>query len=342
MKKIRGLGRIYQRGTIWWVQYSHRGIVRRESSGRTDYAVAVKLLKKRLGEIGRGKPNGQDEERVTFKDLCQLIRNDYKANQRRSLDQLEAAIIRLTEFFGSDCRAVDISTARIRAYIALKLDQGAKPATIRNQLAALKSMFRLALEDEKLTRRPHFPTITVSNARQGFFEDADFRAMLGHLPEEIRPVAEFGHFTGWRKSEVLGLTWDRVDFQAGVVRLEPGTTKNDEGRTFPFAIFPPLADLLRRQWDRALERQMHMRATPWVFCWKDGRQIRDFRACWEKACEKAGCPDNFVLQLGHAIGRVILNRFDALLVFRLRCLKARAISIRIGLGATHIIRQRLI
>jgi hypothetical protein len=25
-----------------------------------------------------------------------------------------------------------------------------------------------------------------------------------------------------------------VDFSAGEVRLDPGTTKNDEGRTFPF------------------------------------------------------------------------------------------------------------
>jgi hypothetical protein len=30
-------------------------------------------------------------------------------------------------------------------------------------------------------------------------------------------------------------------------RLEPGTTKNDEGRTFPFALLPPLKALLESQ-----------------------------------------------------------------------------------------------
>jgi integrase len=35
----------------------------------------------------------------------------------------------------------------------------------------------------------------------------------------------------WRKEEVLALTWRQVDFEAGVVRLKPGTTKNGEGRT---------------------------------------------------------------------------------------------------------------
>ena len=41
--------------------------------------------------------------------------------------------------------------------------------------------------------------------------------------------------TGWRiPGEVLKLQWRHVDFEARVVRLDPHTTKNDEGRTFPF------------------------------------------------------------------------------------------------------------
>jgi hypothetical protein len=38
----------------------------------------------------------------------------------------------------------------------------------------------------------------------------------------------------WRiDSEVLLLEWRQVDFAAGEVRLDPGKTKNGEGRTFP-------------------------------------------------------------------------------------------------------------
>ncbi len=70
------------------------------------------------------------------------------------------------------------------------------------------------------------------------------------MPEHLQPVIEFAYLTGWRKGEILGLTWDRVDFDAGIVRLEPGTTKNREGRVFPFDALPPLADLLRRQRQR--------------------------------------------------------------------------------------------
>ena len=47
-------------------------------------------------------------------------------------------------------------------------------------------------------------------------------------------MARFADITGWRgPSEVLTLQWRQVDFGSGQVRLDPGTTKNGEGRVFP-------------------------------------------------------------------------------------------------------------
>ena len=77
------------------------------------------------------------------------------------------------------------------------------------------------------------------------------------LPDDLRPVMRFAYCTGWRvQSEVLPLTWRDVDLDAGVVRLEPETTKNAEGRAFPFDALPARAALLREQRARtaALER----------------------------------------------------------------------------------------
>lgn len=43
----------------------------------------------------------------------------------------------------------------------------------------------------------------------------------------------FAYVPGWRiNSEVLPLQWRQVDLKAGEVRLDPGTTKNLEGRVF--------------------------------------------------------------------------------------------------------------
>lgn len=111
---------------------------------------------------------------------------------------------------------------------------------------------------------------------------------MAELPADLRPVAEFAYLTGWRiPSEVLRLTWAQVDFAAGVVQLEVRSTKNDEGRTFPFDALPALHRRLKRQRARtkALERATG-RIIPHVFH-RDGQPIRDFRRAWISALERA-------------------------------------------------------
>jgi integrase len=128
----------------------------------------------------------------------------------------------------------------------------------------------------------------VSNACQGFFEEDDFRAALRELPVALKPVVEFAYLTGWRiPSEVLRLTWAQLDFEAGIVRLEPRTTKNDEGRTFPFDALPALKRLLEQQRSRtkALERASG-RTIPHVFH-RHGAPIRYFRRAWLSARDRA-------------------------------------------------------
>jgi hypothetical protein len=78
-----------------------------------------------------------------------------------------------------------------------------------------------------------------------------------------------------------------VDLAAGIVRLEPGSTKNREGRTFPLRALPELEMLLREQRARTDEAQRATNAViPWVFH-RRGEPIRDFRAAWRAACKRA-------------------------------------------------------
>ncbi len=91
---------------------------------------------------------------------------------------------------------------------------------------------------------PETPRLEIRNVRQGFFEPAELQAVLKHLPPELAAVTRFGAFTGWRKSEILGLQWKDVDLVRGLVSLPPGTTKNGQGRTYPVRAHPALARLL--------------------------------------------------------------------------------------------------
>ena len=64
---------------------------------------------------------------------------------------------------------------------------------------------------------PKLPSLTVDNRRTGFFERAEFDAVLAYLPDDLKPVFTFAYLTGWRtRSEVLRLEWRHVDFERGV------------------------------------------------------------------------------------------------------------------------------
>ena len=82
--------------------------------------------------------------------------------------------------------------------------------------------------------------------------------------------------------------WRQVDFKASTIRLEPGTTKNREGRMF--IMTPELRATLEEQRVRTetLQRKTG-RIIPGVFH-RNGKPIGSFRKAWATACKNAGVP----------------------------------------------------
>jgi integrase len=166
-------------------------------------------------------------------------------------------------------------------------------------MAVLRRGFRLGRN--QVPARPDFEMLHVSNVRKGFFEREQYDAVLRHLPEYLKPVAMVAYITGWRtKSEILTRQWRHVDFANGWLRLDPGESKNGEGRGFPFA--PGLRAVLEAQRDfvHMIERNTGM-IIPWVFAHPPGTpravagtRISDFRGAWKNACKDAGVPGRLV------------------------------------------------
>jgi integrase len=301
-KNLRGIGRVYRRtrkdrktrkrkeSKIWWVQFYHQGHQVRKSSGTTNRSQAVKFLKKQIEASQAGKLVIGEGERLKFEGFADLVVRDYQRNQRRSLDRAQRAIKRLKAFFGG-FRPIVITKAMIDQYVDYRLNNDkAANATVKYELSLLKRMFRLS--SNMLGRSPEFPIIHVNNVRTGFFEEKDFRVVAEHLDEDTRAPVTFAYLTGWRmKSEVFTLRWSQVDFRVGEVRLEPGTTKTDEGRTFPFALLPELAALLQAQREKTeqLQRSTGM-IIPWVFH-RRGHRIKDVRGAWWAAIDAAKIGD---------------------------------------------------
>ena len=152
----------------------------------------------------------------------------------------------LAAFFGRAGRAAELTTHQIRQYQLARRAAGAATGTINRETSALHRMGTLAVHWGWLDTVPGFPDRLRENPpRQGFFEHPEYLAVRAHLPAPWQDILDLAYYSGWRKQEILGLTWDEIDEAGGVIRLSPGRSKTLVGRILP--ISQPISEALARR-----------------------------------------------------------------------------------------------
>ena len=167
-------------------------------------------------------------------------------SRKRSLHTDRSLIEHLKSEFGTDLPLTSITANRISEYKAKRLaavrkigngedavERRLTAAAVNRPLALLRHMLRLAHEEWGALEA--VPKIRLENEPQGRLRWLT-QDEAGNLLETcrksrnkaLRDLVEFAVFTGVRRSEALGLTWDRVDRARGVVRLE--LTKSGQRR----------------------------------------------------------------------------------------------------------------
>jgi integrase len=99
-----------------------------------------------------------------------------------------------------------------------------------------------------------------------------------------------------RSGEIQGLTWNKVDLKAGLIRLEGKDTKTGEGRNVP--ISPVLRDTLegiRKELREGKVAPIDGR----VFTWRGKPMTEGWKTAFKTACRKAGLMDLHFHDLRH-------------------------------------------
>jgi integrase len=155
-----------------------------------------------------------------------------------------------------------------------------------------------ACRHEKLLRVPAIEMLAEAPPRQGFFEDHQYEAVRRQLPVDLQVAVAIMHTYGWRKREVLGLERRQLDLKIGTLRLEPGTTKNAEGRLV--YLTPSLKTMLAAQVERVESLQKRLgRIVPALFPHggrgtRAGTPRQGLSRRWLSACEAAGVPGHLL------------------------------------------------
>ncbi len=254
---------------------------------KTDEGEAQDELARLMAECEAGNAPRPDTAPPSIVAMLNEALRYYRRKGRKSYGCVARHAGRLKKGFAGK-RADEISTDNVNDYVERRTDDGFGNATVNRELAFLRLAFNLARKAGKLKPEmvPYFEMLPENNRRTGFFEQDQYEAVLGGLPDYLQGILTAAYWTGMRKSEILSLTWDRVDLFNRLVFL--ARTKNGEDRTLP--LNDELYSMMVGQ-QKARED-----GCPFVFH-RNGKRIQSFAKAWNTACRKAGCPGKLVHDL---------------------------------------------
>jgi integrase len=297
-KKHRGVYEHPKESGVYWIHfYDAQGRRHREKCGRKSIAIARYQQRKTQIREGRFFPMRFGPSVAALKE--ELFQN-YRINDQ-NLEPIETSWKRLEPVFGA-ARAESVSTEKLDRYIETQAAKGYANGSINRDMACLKRMFRLAARSTppKIRQLPVFPPrLREAAPRAGFVVDAQYRALMSQPMEYwLRAFVAMAYKFGFRKQELLSMRVSQVDIPGRVIRLNPGTTKNDEGRIAPMTreIRELLAECVR---NKASE--------DFVFT-RSNKPVIDFRGAWEGLTNAAGVSGLLVHDLRRSAVRNMVRR----------------------------------
>lgn len=198
-----------------------------------------------------------------------------------------------------ELRPAQITVQDCRDYADHRMEGGSKVGSVWTELGHLRSALRWAEKMRLIARAPH---IELPSKPDSQVEPMDGDTLLRLIDGCATPHARLAVIllvtTGARIGAILDLTWNRVDFERGVVdlRLLDGVTR--KGR----AVVP-----MNRMARAALEASYKARLCDHVVEY-GGKPIKSIRTAYETAKRNAGLPDVGLHQIRHSVAVRMIER----------------------------------
>lgn len=125
-----------------------------------------------------------------------------------------------------------------------------KPITVRNELAVIRAALNWAEKKKLIAKAPFIKMPTFPASEVGHLSKAEFRKLLdATIMPHVRLFMQVAVGTGARTNAILDLTWDRVDFERGTIKLNP----IERVQTSKYRATVPMNDQLRGDLQKAKE-----------------------------------------------------------------------------------------
>jgi integrase len=307
-----------------------------------DYRINGKRFKKRIGpnkklaeqvlmDIKVKKAKGEylgvhEVKKIAFTDFLQEYLAWARVNKAQKTYELNRFCgDRLRELFTG--HLAGLTAKQAEGYKVLRRAD-VSPATVNRELALLKHMCTKAVEWGYLKSNPlkSVKFLKEPPGRLRYLTPAEMDALLVVCPLHLRPIVVTALHTGMRKSEILGLRWQDLDFTAKTITVR--RTKNNDPKVIPMN--QTLAAELPR-----LPRHVQ---SVYVFCNPQGKPYDEVKRSFHTACRRAGLQDVRFHDLRHTFASyLVMNNVNLKTVQHLLGHK----DIRMTLRYAHLSREHL-
>jgi integrase len=273
---------IYWRGKRAWARAQRNGREYRAPLKTTSKTVAERRYRQWLDELDAiawgDKPRRRFDEAVIrfVEEHCKILKPSSAKRYGVSLSWLA------DEFEG---KFLDqIGTAALMEF-ERKRREVASPPTVRRDLACLSSLFGCCVEWEwcdanpipAYMRRRKKRGLREAPARTRYLTKVEEEKLLAATTPAVKQAVIVAIDTGLRREEQFGLTWDKVDLQAGCIWLD-GSTKSGKPRRVP--LLPRSAQILAQM-------PRHIRS-PYVFHHRNGKRFNNMEKGLKAARRRSG------------------------------------------------------
>ena len=244
-------------------------------------------------KIDQGKnPVGSEARKHTLAELVDRYCVEVLPHKKSARDQLQQ--LGVWKGLLGDLRLSELTPNRLlnaRSEIAKHRGRSSSRisnASLNRYTAALHHVLETAVQQYGWLEQNPMRRVKKLKEPQGrvrFLDEAERQALLAACRDSRNPFLEtvviIALSTGMRRSEILGLTWDRVDLDSGLVLIEE--TKNGQRRSS--YLIAPILERLKQLAPPASA------TSGFVFPGRSGLKPIDITSAWQMAVRQAELKD---------------------------------------------------
>jgi integrase len=290
------------------MSYVVQGRQERKTTGTENKRLAEKIYGKTLTDIEEGRFFDRPKN-IKMVEVIDKYMNEVSQFKSGSHERNRQIVEHFKAFFGDEL-IEEVNPPLLSKYKAERLQTITKkgrpvsPDTVRKELSLLRQIFNVAIDEWELVKenpvRKIIKSLPQEEKRVRYVLPEEAEKLRFTIPAWLSPIVITACQTGLRRTNLLSLTTQQVDFTSNRLIVDKTKNGNSIGIGMTSIVRDSLLDVIRN-------RKV---ISPYVFCDDRGRPHSPHKVsvAFKRACRSAGVDNLRLHDLRHDFATLMLRK----------------------------------